>query len=448
MVAPMVTQVVASGVVCLAVDDHARRDRGVREPVDHDEAAGRAVAAVGVVGDGACQRDGAAADLVERKRRGGLAVERVDVDAVAERTHRAGDDLARLLEEVLPARHQRLLGHPDDHRLEPLVDLRHVARTHEHVAAARIDFVLEGQRDRLGSEGLVEFAIERDDRLHAALLARGERHHLVPAADDARGDRAREAAVVEVGPQHHLHRKAEVLEVAVGADIDRLQECHQRAAGVPRHIRAVGHDVVALERRDRHEMDVGQLQPRGEVDVVGFDPLEHRLVIAHDVHLVDGDDDVLDPQERHDEAVPLRLRQDAVAGVDQDDGQIGGRGPGRHVPRVLLVARRVGDDELPPVGREIAVGHVDRDALLPFVLQTVGEQREIDILTGGAIPRGVFADGGELVLVDHLRLVEEPADERALAVVDAAAGDEPEQFLALMLREVGVDVGGDEGGLV
>ena len=257
----MVAQVVASGVVCLAVDDHARRDRGACEPIDHDEAAGRAVTAVGVVGDGARQRDGAAADLVERKRRGGLAVERVDVDAVAERTHRAGDDLARLLEEVLPARHQRLLGHPDDHRLEPLVDLRYVARTHEHVAAARIDFVLEGQRDRLVGEGLVEFAIERDDRLHAALLARGERHHLVPTADDARGDRAREAAVVEVGPEHQLHWKAEVLEVAVGADVDRFQERHQRAAGVPRHVRAVGHDVVALERRDGHEVDVGQLQP-------------------------------------------------------------------------------------------------------------------------------------------------------------------------------------------
>ena len=142
--------------------------------------------------------------------------------------------------------------------------------------------------------------------------------------------------------------------------------------------------------------------------------------------------------------MPLRLRKDAVAGVDQDDGEVGGRGPGCHVSRVLLVSRRVGDDELPPVGREIAVGDVDRDALLPLVLQAVGEQREIDILAGGAIPRGVLADGGKLILVDHLRLVEEPADERALAVVDAAAGDEPQHRLVLVAAQVLADVLGDE----
>jgi hypothetical protein len=45
-------------------------------------------------------------------------------------------------------------------------------------------------------------------------------------------------------------------------------------------------------------------------------------------------------------------------------GEVGGRGAGGHVARVLLVARRVGDDELAPVGGEVAVGDVDGDALL------------------------------------------------------------------------------------
>ena len=42
-------------------------------------------------------------------------------------------------------------------------------------------------------------------------------------------------------------------------------------------------------------------------------------------------------------------------------------------------------------------------------------------------------------------LIEEPPDERALPVVDAAAGDETQELLALVLREVFVDVGGDQG---
>ncbi len=43
----------------------------------------------------------------------------------------------------------------------------------------------------------------------------------------------------------------------------------------------------------------------------------------------------------------LGLNDDAVAGIDQDDGEVGGRGPGRHVARVLLVAGSVRDDEAP-----------------------------------------------------------------------------------------------------
>jgi hypothetical protein len=61
---------------------------------------------------------------------------------------------------------------------------------------------------------------------------------------------------------------------------------------------------------------------------------------------------------------------------------------------------------------------------------------------------GILGDRGELVLVGRLRIVEETSDQRALAVVDAAAGEKAEQLLSLVLREVGVDVGGDQLGLV
>ena len=190
-------------------------------------------------------------------------------------------------------------------------------------------------------------------------------------------------------------------------------------------------------------MNVRQFQPGGEVGILGPDFLEDRLVVAHDVHLIDGHDNVADAQQRDDETMPLRLREHAMPGIDQNDRQISRRGTRCHVPRVLLVAGRVGDDKLALIGREIAVGDVDCDPLLPLVFKPVSEQSQVEFLTGGAIPRGVFLDGGELVFVDHLRLVEESANERALAVVDAAAGDEPQQFLPFVLFEVGVDVGGN-----
>jgi len=127
--------------------------------------------------------------------------------------------------------------------------------------------------------------------------------------------------------------------------------------------------------------------------------------------------------------------------VDEDDGELTRRGAGRHVAGVLLVPGGVGDDELAAVGREVPVGHVDGDALLALGLEAVGEQRQVDLAgAGGADLLAVALHRGELVLVDHLGVVQEPADERALAVVHAAAGEEAQQLLLLVAREVGVDV--------
>ena len=61
-----------------------------------------------------------------------------------------------------------------------------------------------------------------------------------------------------------------------------------------------------------------------------------------------------------------RLREDALACVDHEDGDIGGGCAGDHVAGVLLMAGGIRDDELAPVGGEKAVGDVDGDALLAF----------------------------------------------------------------------------------
>ena len=82
------------------------------------------------------------------------------------------------------------------------------------------------------------------------------------------------------------------------------------------------------------------------------------------------------PSKRSDVRVPARLLEHAVPRVDQNQGDVGGRRARDHVPRVLNVTRRVGDDELALVGREVAVGDVDGDALLALGLEAVGEQRK------------------------------------------------------------------------
>ena len=122
----------------------------------------------------------------------------------------------------------------------------------------------------------------------------------------------------------------------------------------------------------------------GKAGEVVADAVEHAAIEVEQVHLVDGQDEVRDAEQVRDARVAPRLLAHAVPGVDEQDGDVGRRRAGRHVARVLLVARRVGEDELPPRGCEVAVGDVDRDALLALGAQAVGEEREID-RTGGPV---------------------------------------------------------------
>ena len=123
----------------------------------------------------------------------------------------------------------------------------------------------------------------------------------------------------------------------------------------------------------------------------------------------------------------LDCAHDALARVDQHDRQIGGRGAGDHVARVLLVPGGVGDDEPPLGGREVAVGDVDRDALLALGAQAVGQQRQVEEVAAHAALAGLL-DVLQLVAEHLLGVVQQPPDQRALAVVDRARGGEAQQI--------------------
>ena len=127
-----------------------------------------------------------------------------------------------------------------------------------------------------------------------------------------------------------------------------------------------------------------------------------------------------------------RLLDDPLARVDQDHGQIGRRRARDHVARVALVPRRVRDDELALGGLEVAVGDVDRDALLALGAQPVGEQRQIERVLAVA-SLGGRAQGLELVGEDLLGVEQEPPDQGALAVVHRAGDDQPQQRARLRL---------------
>src|SRR6202012_2709346 len=128
----------------------------------------------------------------------------------------------------------------------------------------------------------------------------------------------------------------------VRGDVHVLQVVQQRRAVVPGHVRASLDDVVAVQRGDRDEREVGDVELGRELGELAADLLEDLLVVADQVHLVHREHQVRHAEQRGQEGVPPRLLVQPVARVDQDDGQVGGGGAGDHVPGVLNVAGGVG----------------------------------------------------------------------------------------------------------
>ena len=176
--------------------------------------------------------------------------------------------------------------------------------------------------------------------------------------------------------------------------------------------------------RDRDHVD-DVVETRGEALEFIDDLVETLLAVFDEIHLVHREDDVADSQEVGNEGVAAGLLDHTETGVDEDDGEVRGRGTGDHVPRVLDVAGRVGDDELPLRRCEVAVGHVDRDALLALGAETVGEEGEVDVFVT-ALLRGRL-DGVHLVFEGVFGIVKKTADQGRFAVVDAACRREAKQ---------------------
>ena len=118
-----------------------------------------------------------------------------------------------------------------------------------------------------------------------AAIAAGEagrqHHHLVARLEHARGDLAGVAAVVgdhrRLWTDHVLHREPHVDQVAVGGDVHVLQVVQQRRPLVPRAVRRAGDDVVAVQRGDRDDGEVGRVELGRERGELVGDRLEDLL---------------------------------------------------------------------------------------------------------------------------------------------------------------------------
>ena len=128
---------------------HTCGDRSIGNFVDQNKAAQRRLFGIGFERNRLVSVHFRNADRIQLQRLGRKMLHRVDVDFVFRLLHRSGDRLGGELKPVAATRFQRLFVHPDDRRFELVGDFGRGIRGSDHITAAAIDFVLEGDSNRL-----------------------------------------------------------------------------------------------------------------------------------------------------------------------------------------------------------------------------------------------------------------------------------------------------------
>ena len=264
--------------------------------------------------------------------------------------------------------------------------------------------------------------VRHEDAAHLCLLTARQRGDGIADMDRAALDLALEAAELVVWTADALHGQVEPI-LFNRLDVDLLEIRQEHRTVVPGKIFRALRDVIALGRGDRDAHDMLEAEFLLELSDLLPDFAEALFVILHKVHLVDGKDEIADAHECADAGMAARLREHALRRIDKDDGEVGKRSTAGHVARVLLMPRRVRADKAAVVRREIAVSHIDRDALLALGDEAVQEQRVVDSPAAAADFR-VEHESFFLVGIEQFRIVEQMPDERRFAIVDTAAGNE------------------------
>src|SRR5260370_35311746 len=101
--------------------------------------------------------------------------------------------------------------------------------------------------------------------------------------------------------------------------------------------------------------------------------------------------------------------------------------------RVLFVSWSIGNDEFAPRRREIAVSHVDGDALFAFGTQAIGEQRKID-WSSRAVDTALL-HRSKLIFAHGLGIVQETPDEGCIASAATSGGSEARHLSVRVLFE-------------
>jgi len=212
-----------------------------------------------------------------------------------------------------------------------------------------------------------------------------------------------------------------------GGNFGFFQHGQQGFAGVPRHVGAGRNHVIANNggNRDGDHRQAAELC--GEGGETGRNRVEDGLIVADQIHLVHRQHHLANAKHCCDRRVAPGLHQQSLARINQQHGEVGHRGASDHVSCILFVAGRIGENEAPRRGFEIAIGDIDSDALFAFGGKPIDQQRVVDPAGDGAIAGAVAGECHLNVIGNAAAFIEQPADQGGFSVIDRPAGQHAQQ---------------------
>ena len=120
---------------------------------------------------------------------------------------------------------------------------------------------------------------------------------------------------------HPLDWETGIHVIGIGTHVYGFEMIKERRPLVPRHVLGSLHDVVTLQRADRKEGQFSDIvETRGKIAEFLENLVVWILIVVHEIHLVNADGDMLDPEKIGNESMPLGLLDHSLTGIDQDEG--------------------------------------------------------------------------------------------------------------------------------
>src|SRR6185369_14817529 len=134
----------------------------------------------------------------------------------------------------------------------------------------------------------------------------------VTRMDCSGGDLAGVTTEIECRADYVLHRETHLRRHFLVFNGYGFQVIEQACALVPTGARTASDYIVTIECADRNEVELAELEVAGEGGELFADAVQDVLAEIDQVHFVDRDHHVRDVEQRGDEGVAARLRENTL----------------------------------------------------------------------------------------------------------------------------------------